>query len=56
MTNCIHDHSSNGGGTGFMWQPGIWMGTRMNQNHGADWPEIYQEITRVLALLKKAKP
>lgn len=54
IASCSHDHPSNGGGTGFMWQPGIWMGTRMNQKHCADWPEIYQEITRVLALLKKA--
>ena len=51
---CNHDHPKNGGGTGFMWQPGIWVGTRMNQKHCADWPEIYQEITHILQLVKKA--
>ena len=51
---CSHDHPKNGGGTGFMWKPGIWAGARMNQKHCADWPEIYQELTRVLQLLKKA--
>lgn len=53
VATCNHDHPANGGGTGFMWQPGIWLGTRMNQKHCADWPEIYQEIARVLTLLKK---
>lgn len=56
VATCNHDHPANGGGTGFMWQPGIWLGTRMNQKHCADWPEIYQEITRVLTLLKKVLP
>lgn len=51
---CSHVNPSDSGGTGFMWQPGIWAGTRMNQKHCADWPEIFQEITRVLQLLKKA--
>lgn len=54
VATCSHANPSNGGGTGFMWQPGIWAGTRMNQKHCADWPEIYQEITRVLQLIKKA--
>jgi hypothetical protein len=53
VATCNYDHPANGGGTGFMWQPGIWLGTRMNQKHCADWPEIYQEIARVLTLLKK---
>jgi hypothetical protein len=51
---CSHDDPRNQGGTGFMWQSGIWAGARMNQKHCADWPEIFQEISRVLQLLKKA--
>lgn len=54
VATCNHDHPTHGGGTGFMWQPGIWAGTRMNQKHCADWPEIYLEITRVLEQLRKA--
>lgn len=50
---CSHDHPMNGGGTGFIWRPGIWVGVRMNQTHCVDWPEIYQEITRVLSLLRE---
>lgn len=53
VATCGHTHPSDSGGTGFMWAPGIWVGTRMNQKHCADWPEIYQEIARVLTLLKK---
>jgi hypothetical protein len=54
VAGCNHDLQSNGGGTGFMWQPGIWAGVRMNQKHCADWPEIYSEVTRVLQLLRRA--
>lgn len=54
VATCAHDHPDHSGGTGFMWQPGIWAGIRMNQKHCADWPEIYLEITRVLQLIKKA--
>lgn len=54
VATCNHDHPRNGGGTGFMWRDGIFAGISMNQKHCADWPEIYQEITRVLQLLKKA--
>jgi hypothetical protein len=54
VATCGHVNPSDSGGAGFMWQPGIWAGTRMNQKHCADWPEIFQEITRVLQLLKKA--
>lgn len=56
VATCAHDSPDGSGGTGFMWKPGIWLGTRMNQKHCADWPEIYQEITRVLQLIKNAKP
>jgi hypothetical protein len=54
VATCNHDHPRNGGGTGFMWQDGVFAGIGMNQKHCADWPEIYQEITRVLSLLNKA--
>jgi hypothetical protein len=56
VATCSHTDSRNGGGTGFLWQPGIWVGTRMNQKHCADWPEIFTEITRVLQLLRKVQP
>ena len=54
VATCAHVLPNDTGGTGFMWQPGVWVGTRMNQRHCADWPEIFQETTRVLQLLKKA--
>jgi hypothetical protein len=53
VATCNHDGPSNAGGTGFMWRPGIWVGTRWNQKHCADLPEIYQEVVRVLSLLKQ---
>lgn len=53
MAGCYHSHPNDGGSAGFMWQDGIFAGIRMNQKHCADWPEIYQEIARVLTLLKK---
>lgn len=56
VATCSHDDPRNGGGTGFMWQPGIWAGIRMNQRHCADWPEIYLETVRVLQLLQRAQP
>ena len=56
VASCNHEHPNNGGGAGFLWQPGIWVGVRMNQKHCADWPEIYAEVARVLQLLKKAQP
>lgn len=55
VATCNHDNVSNGGGTGFLWKPEIWAGTRMNQKHCADWPEIYQETIRVLSLVKEIK-
>jgi hypothetical protein len=54
VATCAHVLPNDTGGTGFMWQPRVWVGTRMNQRHCADWPEIFQETTRVLQLLKKA--
>lgn len=44
-------HGSRGG-SGFMWRPGIWVGVRMNPRHCTDWPEIYQEVLRVLSLVQ----
>ena len=55
VATCSHSHSNDSGGTGFLWKPGIWVGIRMNQKHCADWPEIYQEIQRVIQLLKKVE-
>lgn len=54
VATCSHEDPRNGGGSGFMWKPGIWAGIRMNQKHCADWPEIYLEVSRVLQLLKGA--
>lgn len=54
VATCNHDHPRNGGGAGFMWQPGIWAGIQMNQRHCADWPEIYKEVIRVLKQIRKA--
>jgi hypothetical protein len=53
VATCNHDNPQNGGGTGFLWKPGIWIGTRWNQKHCADWPEIYQELVHVLSLVKE---
>lgn len=54
VATCSHGDQRNGGGSGFMWRPGIWAGIRTNQKHCADWPEIHQEVTRVLQLLREA--
>lgn len=40
--------------TAFIWRPGIAADMRLRTKHGPDWPQIYQETTRVLQLLKKA--
>jgi hypothetical protein len=39
---------------GFMWQPGVAAGLRFRAAHGPDWPEIHQEIIKVLQQLRKA--
>lgn len=36
------------------WQEDVYADFRLHAKHANDWPEIYQEITRVLSLLKKA--
>jgi hypothetical protein len=39
---------------GFMWQPDVAAGLRFRAVHGPDWPEIHQEIIKVLQQLRKA--
>lgn len=51
---CNHNDSRNRGGTAFYWHEGIWLSTRWNQRYCAEWPEIYQEIIKVLATIQKA--
>lgn len=36
------------------WQPGVAASMRFRAVHGSDWPEIYLELSRMLALIKKA--
>lgn len=38
---------------GFLWTPEVAAGLRFRATHGPDWPEIYQEIDRVLRRLRK---
>ena len=52
VATCNHEFANGSGGTGFLWHNGIWVSTRMNQKHCADWPEIYTEIDRILKQLK----
>lgn len=40
--------------TGGLWRDGVTWDTRFRAKHGPDWPEIFQETTRVLQLIKKA--
>lgn len=53
VATCAHKYANGSGGTGFMWQSGIWVGTRMSEKHCIDWPEIYLEVTRILQLLRR---
>jgi hypothetical protein len=41
---------------GMFWQEDIYADFRLPAQYAGDWPEIYQEITRVLTLLKKVQP
>ena len=36
----------------FWWQPGVAVDIRFRGRYGTDWPEIYQEVMRVLELVK----
>ena len=53
VATCNHSDSRNGGGFGIAWNEGTLVGTRMNQYHCTDLPELYIEAVRVLNLLKK---
>lgn len=53
VAQCNHNDPRNSGGSGFLWKDGVYVGIGMNQRHCADWPEIYQEVIRVLSLLRK---
>jgi hypothetical protein len=53
VATCNHKHSSYGGGFGVAWHEGTVVGTRMNQYHCTDLPELYMEAVRILTLLKK---
>jgi hypothetical protein len=55
VATCDNLRTDGGGGTGFLWAPGVWAGTRMNQKHCVDWPEIYLETVRILQLLRGAQ-
>nr|WP_315464100.1 hypothetical protein [uncultured Rhodoferax sp.] len=46
-------HAMAGCSGGFFWQPDIYVDFRLHAKHSSDWPEIYKEIIRILALLKK---
>ena len=48
VATCNHEHPMNGGGAGFMWKPGVWVGLRMNQRHCRDWPQIHRALMNVL--------
>jgi hypothetical protein len=39
----------------FGWKPGIAADLRFSPKHAQDWPEIYQEVVRVLNLIKEEK-
>lgn len=50
---CEHNHPADNGTTGFIFKPGIVVGLRVNQKNCTDWPEIYNEVIRILKLLKE---
>lgn len=50
---CDESNPKNGCGMHFKWKPGLRIYIRFNQQHGRDWPEIYQEVVRVLNLVKE---
>lgn len=54
VASCSHEDVRNTGGTGFLLSEGLWVGGRWNQEHCADWPEIFTEISRIVSLLKRA--
>jgi hypothetical protein len=38
---------------GFVWQPGVSADVRFDARHALDWPDIYQEVNRVLRDLRR---
>lgn len=51
------DLGSNAACTGgFFWQEDIYVDFRLPAKYASDWPAIYQEIIRVLSLLRKVSP
>jgi len=55
VTYCRTAHPDNACTSGFVWKPGIRVYVRFIQSHGGDWPEIYQEVIRVLNLVKEGR-
>ena len=53
VATCRREHPDDIGGTAFFWKPGVWAGARSNQKHCIDFPELYQEITKILSLLRE---
>lgn len=51
---CDESNQAYGCGTHFIWKHDLRIYVRFNQKHGRDWPEIYQEINRVLNLIREA--
>jgi hypothetical protein len=39
----------------FIWESSISVDLRFDARHGQDWPEIYQEVVRVLKLIRRVK-
>lgn len=52
--HCRMAHPDNRCTSGFAWKPDYRIYVRFNQKHGKDWPEIYQEISRILNQIKGA--
>ena len=55
---CLNEppgHYSNCAATEF-WQPDIYADFQFSAKDAKDWPEIHQEIIRVLNLLQKVQP
>ncbi|WP_263556517.1 hypothetical protein [Paucibacter sp. B2R-40] len=49
---CTHARKDDRCSAYFAWGQGMHISVRFNQGHAQDWPQIYAEIERVLALVK----
>jgi hypothetical protein len=49
---CSHVREDRECSAYFAWGQGMHISVRFNQRHARDWPQIYAEITRILALVK----